>query len=272
MLTIFLIVAVVAVVALASQFDSVSFAAFGAMREPLSPENILQQTIVAFEGIPTITKVGVATVVLLLGYSWRKLNKPVRYFKKLEETGYISDGKHSLEKISETTRKRRKAGDLPPPFPNGWYCVIDSNELKVKEVKQVFLLGQLVAVFRMEDGEAVVVDAYCPHLGANLAVGGVVKSNGLECPFHGWTFDKKGRCVDIPYAQSIPSTAKTRAWTSLEINGQVLIWFDAEGREPAWYPMEMPEITSKKWVWKGKTEGYLNAHIQVCFSFFFFKF
>jgi cholesterol 7-dehydrogenase len=46
------------------------------------------------------------------------------------------------------------------------------------------------------------MQAFCPHNGANLAVGGIVKGNCLECPFHGWTFDGKGTCVSVPYRYS----------------------------------------------------------------------
>lgn len=63
-------------------------------------------------------------------------------------------------------------------------------------------VGEQVAVFRGQDGEAYVVDAYCPHLGANLAVGGQVVGNCIECPFHGWQFrGTDGKCVKIPYAE-----------------------------------------------------------------------
>ncbi|KAF4524913.1 hypothetical protein B566_EDAN013662 [Ephemera danica] len=37
------------------------------------------------------------------------------------------------------------------------------------------------AVFRGESGEVHVLDAYCPHLGANMAVGGTVRGDTLEC-------------------------------------------------------------------------------------------
>lgn len=62
--------------------------------------------------------------------------------------------------------------------------------------------GEQVAVFRGQDGTAYVVDAYCPHLGANLAVGGRVVGGCIECPFHGWQFrGNDGKCVRIPYAE-----------------------------------------------------------------------
>ena len=64
--------------------------------------------------------------------------------------------------------------------------------------------GKNLAVFRGEDGQAQVLDAYCPHMGANLGVGGLVKGNCLECPFHGWQFrGHDGKCVHIPYAEDI---------------------------------------------------------------------
>lgn len=56
-------------------------------------------------------------------------------------------------------------------------------------------------MFRGHSGTAYVVDAYCPHLGASLAVGGRVVGSCIECPFHGWQFQgKDGKCVRIPYA------------------------------------------------------------------------
>ena len=58
-----------------------------------------------------------------------------------------------------------------------------------------------LAVFRGESGQSYIVDAYCPHLGANLGVGGTVDGECIACPFHGWTFrGDDGKCVKIAYA------------------------------------------------------------------------
>ena len=59
-------------------------------------------------------------------------------------------------------------------------------------------------MFRGNDGVAYVVDAYCPHLGANMSVlGKVINDNCIQCPFHGWTFrGEDGLCVDIPYCST----------------------------------------------------------------------
>jgi len=63
----------------------------------------------------------------------------------------------------------------------------------------MLILGENFAVFRSLDGDVNILNAYCPHLGANMAIGGIVVGNSLRCPFHGWTFDgTNGKCVQVP--------------------------------------------------------------------------
>ena len=58
-------------------------------------------------------------------------------------------------------------------------------------------------MFRDDRGKAYVLDAYCPHLGANIAIGGHVIGDCLECPFHGWQFrGADGKVTKIPYSES----------------------------------------------------------------------
>lgn len=65
----------------------------------------------------------------------------------------------------------------------------------------VFFPGQELVVFRDTKGLAHVLDAYCPHMGANLGVGGRVVGDCIECPFHGWKFrGHDGKCMEIPYS------------------------------------------------------------------------
>jgi len=53
---------------------------------------------------------------------------------------------------------------------------------------------------RTERGIINILDAYCPHLGANMAESGRVKGDCLECPFHSWKFrGEDGYCENIPY-------------------------------------------------------------------------
>jgi len=60
-----------------------------------------------------------------------------------------------------------------------------------------------LVVWRGESGKVYVADAYCPHLGAHLGVGGEVAGECIKCPFHGWAFEgDNGQYTDIPYSDS----------------------------------------------------------------------
>ena len=55
-----------------------------------------------------------------------------------------------------------------PPIPNGWFQIAASDEIKPGEVKPLKYFGKDLVIWRSEDGELSVLDAFCPHLGAHL--------------------------------------------------------------------------------------------------------
>lgn len=63
--------------------------------------------------------------------------------------------------------------------------------------------------------------------------------------------------------RSVPEFAKVHSWPSCEVNGQILIWFHCDGEDPHWTVPEQQEITNGEWVYRGRTEHFVNAHIQV---------
>lgn len=100
---------------------------------------------------------------------------------------------------------RTKGQKVPPPFPNGWFVVAESREIVSGSAKSVDCLGENFVVFRSsKDDEIFVLDAFCPHMGANLGVGGIVRGNCIECPFHQWRFSgQDGKLIEIPYSKSL---------------------------------------------------------------------
>ena len=92
----------------------------------------------------------------------------------------------------------------PHTVVRSWYVALPTRKLKRGKVELVTMLGRRLAVWRDQTGEAHAVDARCPHLGADLSQGSVTPQ-GLRCPFHHWTFDRDGRCVDAPCESSPPS-------------------------------------------------------------------
>jgi phenylpropionate dioxygenase-like ring-hydroxylating dioxygenase large terminal subunit len=153
-------------------------------------------------------------------------------------------------------------------FPNGWFFVAYSKELRPKEVRPLRYFGKDLVLFRTEDGTPHVLDAHCPHLGAHLGYGGKVKGTTIECPFHGWCLNGNGQCQEIPYASNIPPKAQIRSWPICETNGLIMVYYHAQGELPSWEaPKLHNEYTSNEWSpfytihqWK------IRSHVQEIFE------
>ncbi|XP_067948876.1 cholesterol 7-desaturase nvd-like [Watersipora subatra] len=164
-------------------------------------------------------------------------------------------------------RVRKKNGEMMeadiPAIPNGWFYLLASVDLAKEHVKHVTACGLELAVFRDAFGEVYAVDAFCPHLGANMARGGIVKGSCLVCPFHAWEFSGiDGKCSHIPGAKKIPEIVKTKCWPVLERNEVVMLWYDAEDRDPQYLPNECEEITELGWKVHGRSEHTVYCHIS----------
>jgi hypothetical protein len=90
-----------------------------------------------------------------------------------------------------------------------------------------------------------VLDAICPHLGAHLGAG-TVRGKELVCPFHGFGYGTDGQCSSLPqgYGGKIPPRLGCRSFPSRDVNGFLVVYFDAEGRAPGW---EVPEVDLAGW-------------------------
>jgi phenylpropionate dioxygenase-like ring-hydroxylating dioxygenase large terminal subunit len=118
--------------------------------------------------------------------------------------------------------------------PSGWFQVAWSADLAVGDVVPLHYFGSDLVAFRGNDGLAHVLDAHCRHLGANLAFGGCVVDGGIQCPFHGWVWDGRGRNVRIPYEARPNRVRKVRSWPVAELNESIYVWHDVAGRDPMW--------------------------------------
>ena len=140
---------------------------------------------------------------------------------------------------------------FPMGIPYGWYYVAYSDELNIGDVRALHYFGRDLVLFRNESGEAGLLDAYCPHLGAHLGHGGVVEGDGVACPFHGWAFKPNGFCSNIPYAKAFPPRAKrealTHAYPITEANGVVWAWYHPQNIAPLFEVLSSPEFTEPGW-------------------------
>ena len=121
-----------------------------------------------------------------------------------------------------------------------WHPVLVASELGEGPVG-VELLGQPLALCRFADGLAC-FDDVCRHLGASLSLGRVVEGSGLRCAYHGWRYERSGRCVDIPARRGlpIPREARVRAHPVEERYG--LVWVCLDEKPAAGIP-DFPEAS-----------------------------
>ncbi len=125
----------------------------------------------------------------------------------------------------------------------GWYFLGKSKTIKVGAIEPFELCGQRVVVFRGADGRLRALDAFCPHMGTDLAIGKVV-DNDIRCFFHHWSFNGDGECTDIPCGATVPKKAKLQSYDVRERYGLIWIWPGAEAAHevPCYPELEDEEV------------------------------
>ena len=178
---------------------------------------------------------------------------------------------------SRTRRSRRRepptSDDLrlasyPHPYPDGWYRLMTSKSLRRGQIRYLECLGRAVVVWRSEDGDDVhAMQAFCPHLGANLRHGRV-REDRIECPFHNWQFTGDGRAARVPYSDSVPSRVAAESFPVQDVNGQIFLYHRTAGsRQRAGddvpYPVpRIREVDDGSFVYRGHHDaGRVRMHI-----------
>jgi nitrite reductase/ring-hydroxylating ferredoxin subunit len=117
--------------------------------------------------------------------------------------------------------------DRLPVFPASWYLFGAMRELRHGPVSRD-LLGRRLVAYRTAAGRAVVLEARCSHLGADLGEGAVV-GDDIQCAFHNWRYGPDGRCTCVPALTHVPLFARQRAYPAVERHGYL---FCFNGPEP----------------------------------------
>jgi nitrite reductase/ring-hydroxylating ferredoxin subunit len=130
------------------------------------------------------------------------------------------------------------------PFPNGWFAVSFSSELKTAEIKSFQFMGKEVVLFRTASGKPVLMDAYCPHLGAHLGKGGSIEGETIRCPFHGFKFNAEGTCTETGYNTKPSPKCKATTYSIAEKNGVIIAFHHHDNLLPEW---EVPTVEMEDW-------------------------
>ncbi|MBA3707302.1 MAG: aromatic ring-hydroxylating dioxygenase subunit alpha [Planctomycetes bacterium] len=128
-----------------------------------------------------------------------------------------------------------------------WQPVALSRDLKAGGIISYRLLDEDIVVARMPSGLAAYKDG-CPHRGARFGLGKVVGDH-LQCPYHGWRFDRGGQCRLIPSlgeGSAVARSAKVASYAVAERYG--FVWVRLEDREACPIPA-IPEFEDPAWTY-----------------------
>ena len=159
-------------------------------------------------------------------------------------------------------------GDLLRRF---WFPILLPHELPTPDCDpaRVRVLGEFFAAFRDTSGKLGLLDARCPHRGADLSVG-ISEAGGLLCPRCFWKFDVDGNLLELPMepADSPLWEVKAPAFKITEYGGMIWGYFGPHDDIPdlpefEWTRVEGDQrFTSRFWVecsYMQGVEGGLDA-------------
>ena len=117
-----------------------------------------------------------------------------------------------------------------------WWPVAFTEAVKLKSPPtKVKLLGEDLVLFRDGGGNLGILELHCSHRGTSLEFGRV-EDSGIRCCYHGWLYDRRGKCLEQP-AEPAESTFKDRiqhpAFHARDAGGLVFAYI---GPEPAPLP------------------------------------
>ena len=114
---------------------------------------------------------------------------------------------------------------MRPALAAHWYCAAIEKTIASDPVA-VSILETPIVLFRDGSGTVRALLDRCAHRAAPLSAGSVRKGC-LTCPYHGWSFQGTGECVDIPAlprGESIPSGYQVPVLPVRVEQGLVWVW------------------------------------------------
>ncbi len=107
--------------------------------------------------------------------------------------------------------------------PDYWYPVAWSDELPVGKTLGRRFAGLPIVLYRGAAGRVFALEDRCAHRQVPLHLG-VVQGENLKCHYHGWSYDRSGKCVDVPYLgkERLPNGVK--GYPARELDGLIFVF------------------------------------------------
>ena len=87
-------------------------------------------------------------------------------------------------------------------FRRYWHPVAAVSQMKERNTFQVKILGEDLVLYKDRSGGYGLVEPHCPHRKMSMMYG-IPDEDGIRCAYHGWRFDKQGRCTEQPYDDKV---------------------------------------------------------------------
>jgi len=117
-----------------------------------------------------------------------------------------------------------------------WLPALLSEELPAPDCdpRRVQLLGEDFIAFRDSEGKVGLLDEYCCHRSASLALGRV-EAGGIRCIYHGWKFAVDGTVLDTPNVAdpTFKERFKAKAYAVREAGGLIWVYLGPPVQMPA---------------------------------------
>jgi len=156
-----------------------------------------------------------------------------------------------------------------PYIRDQWYVIAFSHEVQPGRPFARKCMDEPIMLFRDADGQVAALYDRCPHRAVPLSQGRVV-NHAIECAYHGFQFDRTGRCVLIPTEQRVPRSVSTRSYPVAEQMQFVWIWMgDPAKADPALVPsyaqLGCDQSADRRW----QFEPYFMMEIKANYSLLF---
>lgn len=149
-----------------------------------------------------------------------------------------------------------------PLILNEWYVAAFADELG-RQLTGRKLLNKRVVMYRTENGEPVAIDDRCAHRSFPLS-SGKLDGDTLVCAYHGFRYDSKGDCIDVPSQPTCPKGIGVRRYPLVERGSLVWIWLGDPALADAAKIPAMPWLTEPQWTFsKGRYAhpgNYVSLH------------
>lgn len=111
---------------------------------------------------------------------------------------------------------------IPSELKEFWYPVEFSSRLSDGAIISFELFGESWVLWRDIAGRPACLKDQCAHRACPLSLGKITDGE-VQCPYHGWQFDRQGSCTKIPSTTIYPNL-HVRSLPVSELDGLLWVW------------------------------------------------